>query len=255
VKSRSAIATIVHDESFFLPIWVGYYSRFFSSEDMYVLDHDTRDGSTNRNDIVRIPVTHETVDHVWMRDALEQLQHRLLERYDSVIVVDVDELVVPDPRVGSLGDYLDRFDSDFVNCHGVEIVHEKDEEKPYDPSIPIVEQRHYWKRNQWYDKPALARVPMHWIPGFHTRTDARSNPDENLYLVHLHRLDYDACRERHERRSQLAWNQRDYENGWALYNRIIEEDEFDNWFYLDMITPGTPRFVLERIPHHWEKAF
>jgi glycosyl transferase family 2 len=252
---RSAIATIVHDESFFLPIWVRYYSQFFGPGDMYVLDHDTRDGSTARDDIVRIPVSHDSVDHVWMRDALQDLQHELLQRYDSVIVVDADEIVVPDPRIGTLGDYLDRFSADFVNCHGMEIVHEKAEEGPYDPSRPILDQRHYWKRNAWYDKPALAREPMHWIPGFHSRTDAQSNPDENLYLVHLHRVDYDACLLRHERRRQLAWNQHDFDKGWALYNRIVDEEEFERWFYLDMVTAGTPRFELERIPEHWRSAF
>jgi hypothetical protein len=252
---RAAIATIVHDESFFLPIFVGYYSQFFGPDDIYVLDHDSTDGSTKRDDIVRIPVSHDTVDHVWMRDELQGLQHELLRRYKAVIVVDVDELVVPDPRVGSLGDYLDTFTSDFVNCHGVEIVHEKDQEPAYDPSRPILQQRQYWKRNAWYDKPALACAPMEWIPGFHTRPDSRTNHDDNLYLVHLHRMDYDACLERHRRRRRVQWNKRDFDEGWATYNRIIDEEEFDRWFYYDLVTAGTPRFELEPIPGHWKRAF
>ena len=34
----------------------GYYSRFFAPEDIYVLDNDTSDGSTDRDGFVRIPV-------------------------------------------------------------------------------------------------------------------------------------------------------------------------------------------------------
>ncbi len=96
---------------------------------------------------------------------------------------------------------------------------------------------------------------MSWIPGFHMRTDSVANPDANLYLVHLHRLDYDACRERHVARRQLPWNQHDFEKGWALYNRIVDDREFDNWFYRDLVTPGAPPFELERVPQHWRGAF
>jgi Glycosyl transferase family 2 len=245
----------VHNEKAFLPIWLRYYGAFFAADDIYVLDHDTADGSTDGGGFVRIAVSHETVDHIWMRDTIQSLQHQLLERYDAVIVTDVDELVVPDPRVGTLGEYLERSTDDYVNCRGVEIVHVRDEEPPYDPTLPVLHQRHYWKWNRWYDKPALARVPMDWIPGFHTRTDSASNPDPNLYLVHLHRLDYDTCRERHQSRRQLQWNQHDFENGWALYNRIVEEEQFDRWFYHDLIRPGTPPFKLLRVPDHWKGTF
>jgi hypothetical protein len=247
--------TIVHNEEFFLPIWLRYYATFFATEDIYVLDHDGTDGSAERGGFVRIPVTHPTVDHQWMRDTIQSLQHELLERYDAVVVTDVDELVVPDPQIGTLGDYIENFADDFVNCRGVEIVHSRDEEPSYDPTRLILDQRHYWKWNGWYDKPALAREPMEWIPGFHSRTDGATNDDPNLYLVHLHRLDYEACRERHQLRRGMSWNDDDYEKGWALYNRIVEEREFDRWFYRDVITPGSPLFELERIPPHWHGAF
>ena len=55
-----AVLTMVYNESVFLPIWLRYYSRFFAPEDIYVLDHQSDDGSTNGGGFVRVPLEHET---------------------------------------------------------------------------------------------------------------------------------------------------------------------------------------------------
>ena len=47
LRKRRAVVTIVHNEPVFLPIWLGYYSRFFAAEDIYVLDNESTDGSTD----------------------------------------------------------------------------------------------------------------------------------------------------------------------------------------------------------------
>lgn len=229
--NRRAALTMVHDEAVFLPIWLDYYSRFFAPEDIYVLDNESTDGSTERGDFVRIPVTHGSVDHEWMVSTIEGHQHELLERYAVVVVTDVDEIIAPLPEWGTLGAYLDRFDEDWVNCLGYEILHLKDVEPPYDPARPILDQRHWWFATGAYDKPAVATVEMSWRPGFHARTDGQINLDPDLRLVHLHRFDYDVCLARHARRRDRAWNDHDLDAGWAAYNRITEERRFEEWFY------------------------
>lgn len=253
---RRAIITIVHDEAAFLPVWLGYYSRFFAAADIYVLDHQTTDGSTDRDGFVRIPVSHESVDHTWMVRTIESVQHELLDGvYDTVLVTDVDELVAPDPRHGTLGDYLDRFDEDFVNCLGYEILQLPDE-APLDPDRPVLEQRRWWFANDGYDKPALATVPMTWKPGFHSRADGEMNLDPDLRLVHLHRMDYGICLARHRQRFELAWDERDVGAGWASHNRIAEEDEFDRWFYEDSCFEGAGIHIdPEPIPSAWRGLF
>ncbi|MDP9294702.1 MAG: glycosyltransferase family 2 protein, partial [Actinomycetota bacterium] len=102
-----ALITMVHNEPVFLPIWLGYYSRFFRPQDIYVLDNESTDGSTERDGFVRIPVEHDTVDHVWMARTIEEHQHELVDRYDAVLVADVDEIVSPVPEWGTLADYID----------------------------------------------------------------------------------------------------------------------------------------------------
>jgi hypothetical protein len=42
--------------------------------------------------------------------------------------------VAPRPVCVTLADHIDRFDEDFVNCYGYEIVHLVNREGPFDPS-------------------------------------------------------------------------------------------------------------------------
>ena len=72
-----AVFTMVYNEPVFLPIWLRYYSRFFAPDDIYVFDHQSTDGSTSGGGFVRIPVTHDTVDHTWMVGTLQAHQHEL----------------------------------------------------------------------------------------------------------------------------------------------------------------------------------
>ena len=251
-KSR-AVLTIVHDESIFLPIWLRYYSQFFAPGQIHVLDHQTTDGSTDRDGFVRVPVTHDGVSHRWMVDVIQGYQHELMKTHDVVLTVDVDEIVAPDPSFGSLGDYIDRLDEPFVNCLGYEVIHIPAEEPPIDLTRPVLEQRGYWFPNDGYDKPALAMEPMEWVPGFHGRVDRQWALDPDLRLIHLHRMDYDICRQRHALRRQRRWGDEDVERGWASHNRIDDGDDFDRWYMGDSGSSGV-RIDIQPIPSSWRSV-
>jgi Glycosyl transferase family 2 len=252
--ARRAVITIVHNEPVFLPIWLRYYSRFYAPEDIYVLDNDSPAGAVPDGGFVRIPAAHDSVDHAWMVETIQGLQHELLDRYDNVLVTDVDEIVVPHPRTGDLGDYLDRFDEEWVNCLGYELLHMREREPPLEPERPILAQRSHWFYNDAYDKAALATVPMSWRPGLHGRTDFSYNLDPDLRLIHLHRMDYDLCLARHRTRSRKPWADADASRRWAQHNRIVEEAEFRRWFYEDSCFPNL-EIQPERIPEAWRQAF
>ena len=253
-RKRRAAVTMVHNEAIFLPIWLSYYSRFFSPADIYVLDNETSDDSTRRGGFVRIPVAHGTVDHTWMVRTIEEIQHELFDRYDVVLVTDVDEIVAPRPEFGTLGAYIDGLEEEFVNCLGYELIHMVDREGPFDPSRQVLDQRGYWFANEMYDKPALATQPMEWVPGFHRSKDGRMRPDPDLYMFHLHRMDYEICRARHHHRRRREWNELDVELGWASHNRITEEAEFARWFYEDSGAAWT-EITVEPIPAVWRGLF
>lgn len=245
---------MVYNEAVFLPLWLAYYSQFFVPKDIYVLDNGTTDGSIDREGFNRILIASEKVDWGWHRDKIQQLQHDLIERYEIVLCTDVDEIVAPDQRRGTLADYLDNFTDEFVNCTGYELIHMKDTEAPIDLNRPILEQRSHWFPNPVYGKPLLARIPMQWHGGFHALVDARVNPDPDLYLIHLHRMDYDICFARHQQRAARPWNKRDVQEGWGYQNRITDPEQFARWFYEDSCWAGFPLRV-ERIPDHWRGVF
>jgi Glycosyltransferase family 92 len=252
-RSR-AMVTIVNNEPVFLPIWLAYYSRFFAPEDIYVLDNESTDDAIERGGFVRIPAAHDRVDHRWMVSAVQDLQHELLERYDIVVFTDVDELIAPAPQRGTLGDYLDDFDEDWVNCLGYEILHVQDDEPPLQLDRPILDQRGHWFYNDGYDKAAIATVPLAWHPGFHGRSDFHFNLDPDLRLIHLHRVDYDICLERHRARSTRRWAEVDADKGWAAHNLITEEAEFRRWFYEDSSFANL-EIQLEPIGPRWRGVF
>ena len=78
--------------------------------------------------------------------------------------------------------------------------------------------------------------------------------DPDLRLIHLHRMDYEICLERHRYRRGRAWNERDVELGWASHNRITDEAEFARWFYEDSNVAWN-EVVVERIPTAWRGLF
>jgi Glycosyl transferase family 2 len=255
-KRRAAI-TIVHNEPVFLPIWLRYYSRFFAPEDLYVIDNDSTDGSTDRDGFVRIPAPHDRADNAWMVETVERLQNELIDgSYDVVLVTDVDEIVAPTPDWGDLGEYIDEFDEWWVNAIGYELIHLVDREDPIDLSRPILDQRRHWYANGAFNKPALATGPMSWLPGFHHRSDRQLNYDPNLCLIHLHRMDFDVCRERHLSRKDRPWSELDREEGFGVNNWPTEETEFERWFYEQSgFEDDGVQIVIERIPESWKGLF
>jgi hypothetical protein len=248
---RRAIITIVHNEPLFFPLWLAYYGKFFAPQDMYVLDNDSDDGSTERDGFVRIPVAHDGLDNLWMVGQVQTLQRQLLEHYEVVVVTDVDEIVAPSPQRGTLGEYLDHFDEEWVNCLGYEVIHGNDVEPPLRLDRPILRQRGYWFMTAYYDKPAVATAPLTWRPGFHGRADYALNPDPDLRMIHLHRVDYEICKARHRERVRGGWAELDAHEGWGGHNFIVDEPEFHRWFHLED-ERAHPLLKVEPIPECWK---
>jgi hypothetical protein len=253
-KKRKAVFTMVHNEAVMLPVWLRYYSRYFAPEDIYVLDHDSDDGSTEAGGFNRIPVHNPEFDNIWQLEMVQDQQARLLEDYDIVLFTDVDEIVVPRPRLGDLTAYMNRFGRSFVNCMGYEIIHLPDREPPFDPERPVTEQRSHWFENSGYSKAVLVTEPSEWEPGFHRRADGHFKPDPDLFMVHLHRVDYDLALERHRNWRRRRWSKRRLEQGWGAHNAITDEAEFREWYFGGSGFRGVP-IRIEEMPAEWRGAF
>jgi len=248
-RPRAAF-TIAHDEPVMLPIWLRHYGRSFAPDDLFVLAHDTGDGSTDALAGLCnvVPVHREAAfDHRWLRTVVEDFQAFLLRSYETVLFTEVDEFVVADPsRHSGLDAYIDALDGPAARCSGFNVVHQEDE-----PAIrwdaPLLAQRRCWHASLGYSKRLLSRIPLQWSQGFHGEYGAPDGPpDPELMLIHLHRIDYDWCLERHRRSAARDWSAEDLEAGAGVHNRIAEPAEFDEWFHRGPDLDAPP----ELIPAH-----
>jgi hypothetical protein len=236
-RRRGAVFTIAQNEATFLPLWLSYYGRHFDPSDIYLLDHDSSDGSTEGIEKqCNVVAVHrdKSFDHVWLKSTVEEFQAFLLGSYDAVLFSEVDEFVLPDPlRHDGLGDYIEGLEGPAACCTGYNVVHYPDDgEPPLRFEEPLLPQRSYWHPSSRYSKRLLGRVPLSWTTGFHTESNVPEVlPDPDLYLVHLHRIDYEYCLARHQAAAERDWNSDDIRHNLGWQNRVVEPEEFRSWFF------------------------
>jgi hypothetical protein len=105
--------------------------------------------------------------------------------YDTVILVDADEFLVPDPRrYSGLRDYLERHaDADVLAPVGVNLVQVPERESSLAPARPLLAQRRHVKVVPGMCKPAIKRIPARWTGGTHG-IKAPYDLSRDLYLFH-----------------------------------------------------------------------
>jgi hypothetical protein len=192
------------DESEMLPLWLDYYGRQLGRGNLYVLDDNSSDGSTDGLDcsVIRLPPA--PWKRKWSkarRGIVNGLSRALLEVYDAVVFVDTDEFLVPDPaKYDGLRDYITRrSDLDVMAGLGLDLLHDPDHEPPIDPSRRVLTQRSLVKVEPGMSKPSIKRIPEPWLAGGHgIRAEFGVDPD--LLLIHLKYYDAGHLRRVAERR-------------------------------------------------------
>jgi len=228
---------MVQNETVFLPIWLKYYTKYFSGDDIYVFDHRSNDGSIEecalkyqfRNIRLEYPFS---FDHLWFRFVASTMQKKLLEHYEYVIFTDVDEILMPHPEYYSrFDDYINDLQRKYVRCIGYEIIHLKDKELPFNSEKTVLSQRSYWYRNVLYNKTLLSSKPLKWGIGFHNVSQLIPNYDKKLLLIHLHKFDYEYCWNKSLERSKLKWTDEELKKDRGWQNRITDKEKFDKYYY------------------------
>ncbi len=208
-RAPLAVVTMVYDEPIFLPLWVRHYCAQVAPGHLYVVDHGSDDGSTDPArlvaglNVVRIPRSPQDDDRRCR--FISDFCAALLSWYESVIYVDVDEILVADPALhASLADYAAALDPQAVIAAiGLDVVHSPDDEPALDWSRPVSLQRHWLRFTSAMCKPVLIRRPVRWAPGFHN-IDAPPRFDE-LFLFHLRYADLQSGLTRLTRTRRQAW--------------------------------------------------
>jgi hypothetical protein len=248
---KIAVFTIIQNEDFFLNIWINYYKQFFPNEDIYILNHDSTTETSvkileeaKKQGINIVPVHRDlSFDHAWLRTTVETFQRYLLQSYDCTIFAEVDEILIPNPEIHKQGlkQYvIDKFTDpalETIKCAGFNVEHDITIESDIDLSKPILGQRSKWRRTFLYDKPLISKVPCRWINGFH---DLATLPKPfpmallislDLILVHLHKMDYALCKNKHAEQAKRNWSKYDVETLQGDHNRIFDGEKFDSWFF------------------------
>jgi len=207
IKKPLAIVTMVYNEPQHLTVWKRHYGSQVGEQACYVLDHGSTDGSTeNLGHINRVRIPRSPQDDERRARAIGQFCASLLEWYDSVIYVDVDELLVADPeRFPSLISFAQSSFLPAVTATGFDVIHRLGTEMALDYSQLISLQRRHIRFSSAMCKTVLIRQPVTWAPGFHCCTEILPDPCPNLFLFHLRYADLDSGLQRLTRTRVQPW--------------------------------------------------
>jgi hypothetical protein len=247
MKKDRCVFTITHNEPALFPTWWYYYQKYFDWSDIYIcnglkkirceFDDQLKSRSCSRHfQLLEFNDDFDKDAHVGIKAKVEETQRMLLEKYEKVLFVDIDEFVVW--RHGSLGLYLDIWQQNrqLEVLKGYEIVHMFREHDKYgihneiepdlDFSRPILKQRSWWYSSRIYSKPLITRIPLTYAFGFHScnQSEPFVPTDPDLYLLHLRKMDFKIA---HERMMGRLNNSPD----WNFKEPSLTEPNYQNTLY------------------------
>ena len=236
MKKKAAVFTIVHNEKDFLPIWYRHYLKSFHPHDIYILDHNSSDGSTDAYEVVKLNMP-EVFNHSWLLTTVQDFYKELCRDYEWVVFSEVDELIIH-KEYENLQDYLNVISNGSM-CSGLEVIHNFDEEKEIDLNLSLLNQRRFARPNVNYNKILIANQPLEWSVGFHRCYNFDCSRDENLILLHLRYLDYNLCYNRINYRLDVNFCPADAKNklGWQNNTQTLEEFR-RNWPKIECEIPS-----------------
>lgn len=184
---RLAALTMVRDERVMLPRWVAHYGRECGEDNLFVIDDNSTDGSTDDLpcSVIKIPSWGDKHFESTRMRLVSNIAAGLLAAYDAVLFADADEFLVADPeRHDGLVDLLgSRPGRDVLAAQGLNVLHAPGE-PTLDPTRPVLDQRAWAKFVPLMCKPAIKRVAAPWVAGSHGLTQP-FEIDPDLYLFHL----------------------------------------------------------------------
>ncbi len=250
--------TMVRNDEFYLRKWTAYYGKQLGEENLYILldgkDQAVPDWCPKANITLcdKIPgnVVAAEKDRL---NKLSDLAAELLKRYDLVIGVDADEILLVDPKLGlSLSDFLSQYDiKTSISGLGVDVGQNINEEGDIDESKSFLSQRHYARLSTRYTKPSVLAKPLRWGAGFHRIKGHNFHIAKDLYLFHFGYFDLSRIKERFNDKDRLAagW-ERHLKKRSKTINLVSTRKarDWDRWTKI-------ARFIqtYQRPPYAWNK--
>lgn len=204
---KVAAVCMTYNEPELVPHWVEHYARHVGRENCFILDDGSSDKSTfglGACNVIRLP--RKPYNPGAQSEFNSAFCTNLLHYYDYVLYSDVDEFIIPDPRVAeTISEYCRRPLPPVITMIGLNIVHLPNEEPPWDAESPLLAQRKFVRFVSSMCKPTLVRQPVIWSPGSHS-ANARTIFD-HLYLFHAKFFDLPASLRRLQTTREMAWAQ------------------------------------------------
>jgi hypothetical protein len=99
----------------------------------------------------------------------------------------------------------------------------------------ILPQRKWLQPSNIYSKTLLANQHLDWIPGTHdfNKTENQPNPEKDLILIHLHRMDFDLAWSKCLYTASINCSQEHLDKKAGYQNRYTDIEDFTKWFYED----------------------
>ncbi|MCP5074986.1 MAG: hypothetical protein GY947_17060 [Rhodobacteraceae bacterium] len=194
MKKLAAAITMVKDDYFFLKKWVDYYGGLFGKQSLYIFNHGG-DPKIDRiaegcNVMYLPPGFDETFDAKRWR-LLNNFTNGLRNYYRFVICGDVDEFIVPDPKLKlDLADFLaKRQGRVLITPIGLEVIHRREVETQ-SVEKSILGPRLHCRFSTYFCKPCVIGKPVDLARGGHYAMDPKLLLFRNLYLFHMKYADY-----------------------------------------------------------------
>lgn len=187
MKRDICFVTFARNEPVRLPVWIKHYKQFCSNEDMYVIDQNTTDGSTdNLECCVKREPNDAVFDHTWLRQMLTNNLCILLQYYEVVVMTECDELMFTKNNE-NLKDYLvETYKGKNINgATSLYDMLQHDSEKDYDSNMKISQQRNYWFDWGVYKHTIFTYCDREVENGFH---NGNGIYNDNLVTLHIQML-------------------------------------------------------------------
>ena len=201
---KVAVFTQTYNEGEMLLYWERYYGERVGYENLFVLNNSSEDDSCRqlnpKTSVINMPKA--PVDHDHFAQSHGYIQRFLLLKYDWVIKVDTDELLVFE------GDLLETVSAlepgTYTPEQGIEVIHDIEKEPRFDFSGKIGTQRkHYVLGTEFLIRPIISSVPTTWTSGNHLSHET-CKPLQGCYSLHLKYFDQDFLLSKNKKWSQMV---------------------------------------------------
>lgn len=202
-QAKVAVFTQAFNEGDMLLYWEDFYAKLVGHENLYVLNNASTDGSCDRlnekTSVINMPAG--PVDHDHFAQAHSYFMRFLLLKYDWVVKVDTDELLVCEDN---LVETLARTPSGIYRPEqALEVVHDMAREPSFDFSASVGSQRStFVKGTDLLLRPIICGKPTTWTAGNHLAHEFNSVLP-GFIVAHLKYFDYDFLASKNNKWSRM----------------------------------------------------